>query len=80
MVTFEWYRNFSNTTGWAALPEKTLWDNVGVFQPLLVDTQDEVDYFTSMKIMKSEDFIVLLKDRDENPTDLPVSHIRVLGL
>lgn len=49
---------------------------IGTMEPLLVDSQQEFDYLWSMQLMIGRAFIILLDEKD-NPTDLPVSHVKI---
>lgn len=54
-----------------------LLEHLFVFCPLIVETQAEFDYLWSMQLMIGKEFTVLLKDRDENTTDLPPSFVKI---
>lgn len=53
------------------------WKNIGLFCPLIVETQPEFDYLWAMQLMIGKEFTVLLNGRDENPTDVPPTHIKI---
>jgi hypothetical protein len=53
------------------------WKNIGLFSPLLVETQPEFDYLWAMQLMIGKEFTVLLNGRDENPTDIPPTHVKI---
>lgn len=50
--------------------------HIGTMEPLLVGSQPEYDLLWSMQLMIGREFKILLQEKD-NPTDLPVSHIKI---
>ncbi len=70
----------SQNMPWTKGDTETFIDNIGIFSPLIVDTQEEVDYLNGLKLVIGEDFTVLLKDVDDNRTGLPPTFIRIDNL
>ena len=54
-----------------------VWNNIGLFEPLVVETQAEFDYLWSMQLMIGREFVILLKGRDANKTGLPATPIKI---
>lgn len=79
MATIHWRRNWESEA-YTRMDQDSFWANVGIYSPLIVKTQDELDYLVGMQMMIGKDYIVLLDGRDENPCDLPPSYVEVHGL
>lgn len=56
---------------------KDFWENIGIMQPLVVDTQEEYDYFMGMQLMIGKEFQVMLDGVHVNTTGLPPSYVKV---
>lgn len=63
---------------WIPCSDNEFWRNIGTLQPILVSTEQEFDYLWAMQLMIGREFVILLDGRDENPTDLPPSIVRIM--
>lgn len=64
--------------GWdESYSEDELLSKIGIFEPIVVQTQAEFDYLSAMQLMIGKSFTLLLMDRDENPIDTPPSYVRI---
>lgn len=52
-------------------------ENIGIFEPIVVETQPEFDFLWSMQLMIGREFTILLLDRDENLTGYPPSFVKI---
>lgn len=53
------------------------WQDVGLFSPLLVETQAEADWLWAMQLMVGKEFVILVDGKDENKTGYPPSYVKL---
>ena len=67
---------------WIACDTNEFWRNIGILQPILVETQQEFDYLWAMQLMIGREFVILLNGRDGDSNtykgDLPPSIVRIM--
>ena len=62
---------------WRQTTLDKLLQHIGIFEPIVVETQPEFDFLWSMQLMIGRQFTILLLDRDENLTGYPPSFVKI---
>ena len=63
---------------WLPVDSDEFWKNIGILQPILVETQAEADYLWAMQLMIGKEFVILLEGKDRYVNDLPPSIVRIM--